>query len=52
MDVNDLTILLWHFGDTAGATAPGNVSAVPEPALLLAAIGLLAALAGLRRRTA
>ncbi len=53
VDVNDLTILLSHFGDTAGATAPGNVSAVPEPgALLLAAIGLLAALAGLRRRTA
>ena len=32
MDVNDLTIVLAHFGQSVGSSAGGNVSAVPEPA--------------------
>ena len=36
VDINDLTIVLAHFGQSTGSSA-GNVSAVPEPALSCAA---------------
>ena len=48
VDINDLTIVLANYGNTLGAPSP---AAVPEPsALLLAAAGLLGAMAFARRR--
>ena len=42
VDINDLTIVLSHFGQSLGSSVAGNVSAVPEPSvLLLTAIGLV-----------
>ena len=50
VDINDLTIVLSHFGQSA-ATSAAAVSAVPEPsALLLAAAALAGCLACAGRR--
>ena len=35
VDINDLTIVLAHYNQTFGASAAGNVSAVPEPSALV-----------------
>ena len=44
MDINDLTIVLAHYNQSFGASAAGNVSAVPEPcALVLIGIGAIGA---------
>ena len=46
VDINDLTVVLAHYGQTAGASGPAVPSAVPEPsALLLAAAALAGCLA-------
>ena len=43
VDINDLTIVLAHYNETAGSSA-GPIAAVPEPSVLLL---LAAGLAGL-----
>ena len=43
VDINDLTIVLAHYGDTIGSSAAG-MAAVPEPSTLLLAAGGLAGL--------
>ena len=51
VDINDLTIVLANYGASAGASAGGDLAAVPEPgALGLAASGLVALLACARRK--
>ena len=50
VDINDLTIVLAHYGDTAGSLA-GGMAAVPEPSsVLLLAAGLLGLLACVARK--
>ena len=39
MDINDLTIVLAHYGQSVGSSA-GPVAAVPEPGALLLTAGL------------
>ena len=52
MDINDLTIVLAHFGHSIGSSAAG-VAAVPEPgslALVAAGLAVLLACAWRKRR--
>ena len=49
MDINDLTIVLAHYNDSAGSSA-GAMAAVPEPTIAALALSALAALVTLRKR--
>ncbi len=50
VDINDLTIVLAHYGESAASA--GGLSAVPEPASLLMLGALFLALAGIAIRCA